>query len=123
MSSDVAPLLCCLPRTCLYGLLGIQLPSRDTRAELVRQQGRFLAIRLEMGCSVMLYRLRSFFAGIWFLLEDNYITLIHGFNNKQLLEPYLKVNSTLLRNPCAAPESFIPLFIRNSTSSRNPFFG
>jgi hypothetical protein len=34
---------------------------RDQRAELVWEHGRFLAIRTEMNCSVVLYHLGGFF--------------------------------------------------------------
>jgi hypothetical protein len=64
---------------------------RDARAELVWQQGRFLAIRQEQGCSVVLYHLGGFFAEVWYSPEDNQIALVHGFSGKQFLEPYLEV--------------------------------
>ena len=64
---------------------------RDTRTEVVWQQGRFLAVWLELGCSVVLYHLGSFFAEVWYSPEDNQIPLVHGFDSKQLLEPYLEV--------------------------------
>ena len=62
---------------------------REARAELVWQQGRFLAIRQEMSCSVVLYHLESFFAEVWYSPEDNQIALVHGFESRKLLEPYL----------------------------------
>ncbi|MFD3003644.1 hypothetical protein ACFS7Z_25025 [Pontibacter toksunensis] len=62
---------------------------RDTRADLVWQRGCFLAIRLEMGCSVVLYHMESFFAEVWYSPEDNQIALVHGFEKGKLLEPYL----------------------------------
>ncbi|WP_337070740.1 hypothetical protein [Pontibacter sp. 13R65] len=64
---------------------------RDTRAELVWQQGRFLAIRTEMGCSVVLYHMGSFFAEVWYSPEDNQIALVHGFKSYSILEPYLEL--------------------------------
>jgi hypothetical protein len=64
---------------------------REERAELVWQHGRFLAIRSEFGCSVVLYHLYGFFAEVWYSPEDNQIALVHGFGSKQLLEPYLEV--------------------------------
>lgn len=66
------------------------LPIED-RAALVWQCGRFLAIRHKLGCSVVLYHLESFFAEVWYSPEDNQIALVHGFDSKQLLEPYLEV--------------------------------
>ncbi|MFD3003980.1 hypothetical protein ACFS7Z_26730 [Pontibacter toksunensis] len=62
---------------------------RDTRANLVWQQGRFLAIRTEMGCSGVLYHMSGFFAEVWYSPEDNQTALVHGFESKKLLEPYL----------------------------------
>lgn len=64
---------------------------REVRAELVWQQGRLLAIRSEMGCSVLLYHLGGFLAKMLYSPEDNQIALVHGFNSRQLLEPYLEV--------------------------------
>jgi hypothetical protein len=64
------------------------LPGND-RAELVWQQGRFLAIREHMGCSVVLYKMPEFFAELWYSPEDNQIALVHGFKSHELLEPYL----------------------------------
>lgn len=64
---------------------------RETRAELVGQHGRFLAIRTVMNCSVVLYHMGEFFAEMWYSPEDNQIAMVHGFNNKELLEPYLDI--------------------------------
>lgn len=64
---------------------------RDTRAELVWQHGRFLAIRTEMDCSVVLYHMGGFFAEVWYSLEDNQIALVYGFKSRGLLEPYLEL--------------------------------
>ena len=64
---------------------------RDERAALVWQRGRFLAIRQEMGCSVALYHLGGFFAEVWYSPEDNQIALVHGFESRRLLEPYLEI--------------------------------
>jgi hypothetical protein len=55
----------------------------------VWQQGRFLAIRSEFSCSVVLYHLESFFAEMWYSPENNQIALVHGFKSRKLLEPYL----------------------------------
>ncbi|WP_162056036.1 hypothetical protein [Pontibacter pamirensis] len=65
--------------------------SRDKRADLVWQQGRFLAIRTEMGCSVVLYHLSGFFVEVWYSPEDNQIALVQGFERRELLEPYLEL--------------------------------
>ncbi|RDV13338.1 hypothetical protein DXT99_20175 [Pontibacter diazotrophicus] len=64
---------------------------RDTRADLVWEHGRFLAIRTEMGCSVVLYHMSGFFVEVWYSPEDNQIALVHGFERRELLEPYLEV--------------------------------
>lgn len=64
---------------------------RDSRVELVWQRGRFLSIRLKAPCTVVLYHLESFFAGVWYSPEDNQIALVHGFNSRHLLEPYLEL--------------------------------
>lgn len=64
---------------------------RDARAELVWQYGRFLAIRQETGCSVVLYHMARFFAEVWYSPEDNQIALVHGFESRELLESYLNV--------------------------------
>jgi hypothetical protein len=64
---------------------------RDQRAELVWEHGRFLAIRTEMNCSVVLYHLGGFFAEVWYSPEDNQIALVHGFERRELLEPYLNL--------------------------------
>ncbi|WP_345159859.1 hypothetical protein [Pontibacter saemangeumensis] len=61
------------------------------RAALVWQHGRFLAIRTEMSCSVVLYHMNEFFAEVWYSPEDNQIALVHGFGSRKLLEPYLDV--------------------------------
>lgn len=61
----------------------------DIRAELVWQHGRFLAIRSEGGCSVVLYHMSRFFAEVWYSPEDNQIALVHGFENRKLLDPFL----------------------------------
>lgn len=63
---------------------------RDTRAELVWQHGRFLAMRQEMSCSVILYHMERFFAEVWYSPDDNQIALVHGFKSRALLEPYLE---------------------------------
>ena len=64
---------------------------RDQRAELVWKRGRFLAIRSDTGCSVVLYHMPDFFAEVWYSPEDNQIALVHGFENRKLLEPYLDI--------------------------------
>ena len=64
---------------------------RDQRAELVWEHGRFLAIRTEMNCSVVLYHMGGFFAEVWYSPEDNQIALVHGFERRELLEPYLSM--------------------------------
>lgn len=64
---------------------------KDERATLVWQQGRFLAIRFDMGCSVVLYHMPNFFAEVWYSPEGNQIALVHGFESKKLLEPYLDI--------------------------------
>jgi len=62
---------------------------KEQRAALVWEHGQFLSIRLDMGCSVLLYHMGGFFAEVWYSPEDNQVALVHGFNNRQLLEPYL----------------------------------
>lgn len=44
-----------------------------------------------MSCSVLLYLMGGFFAEVWNSPEDNLIGLLHGFNSRQLLDPYLEV--------------------------------
>ena len=65
--------------------------SREERAELVWKHGCFLAIRLDMGCSVLLYHMGSFFAEVRYSPEDNQIALVHGFERRELLELYLSM--------------------------------
>ena len=48
---------------------------RDQRAELVWKRGRFLAIRTEMNCSVVLYHMSGFFVEVWYSPEDNQSSL------------------------------------------------
>jgi hypothetical protein len=64
------------------------LPGNE-RADFVWQQGRLLAIREHMGCSVVLYKMPEFFAEVWYSPEDNQIALVHGFMRHELLRPYL----------------------------------
>jgi hypothetical protein len=51
----------------------------------------FLAIPEEMEGSVVLYHLAGFFAEVWYSPEDNQIALVHGFESRKLLEPYLDI--------------------------------
>ncbi|MFD3002681.1 hypothetical protein ACFS7Z_20085 [Pontibacter toksunensis] len=51
----------------------------------------FLAIRTEIGCSVVLYHMSDFFVEVWYSPEDNQIALVHGFERRELLEPYLEM--------------------------------
>lgn len=64
---------------------------RDQRAELVWGQGRFLAVRSYMGCIVALYHMPDFYAEVEYSPEDDQIALVHGFESRDLLEPYLDV--------------------------------
>lgn len=62
---------------------------REQRAELVWRLGKFLAIRSYMGCNIALYHLTDFFAEVWYSPEDDQIALVHGFESRKHLEPYL----------------------------------
>jgi hypothetical protein len=66
------------------------IPS-DQRAEYVWKQGTFLTFRYYLGCTVALYYIPGFFAEVWYSPEDNQIALVHGFDDKGLLEPYLEM--------------------------------
>ena len=44
-----------------------------------------------MRCSVLLYHMGSLFAQVWYSPEDNQIALVHGFERRKILEPYLEV--------------------------------
>lgn len=78
-----------MPRSKLMDFYQFNYLPREQRADLVWQSGQFLALRSHMGCSVALYRLSRFFAEVWYSPEDNQIALVHGFESRTLLEPYL----------------------------------
>ena len=60
------------------------------QAQLLRQQGHFLAERAEDSCRLRLYALGDFYAEEWRLYDEERILFIHLFQHSAGLTEYLE---------------------------------
>ena len=47
-------------------------------------------MRQRYGCRVVLYHLQELFVEVWYHPESGVVLMVHGFDKKACLEPYLE---------------------------------
>ncbi|MFD3003948.1 hypothetical protein ACFS7Z_26565 [Pontibacter toksunensis] len=55
------------------------------RTRLVLVHGNMLAVRLNKPCCIFLYRMRGFFAEVWYSKADSGVVKVRGFNGTSSL--------------------------------------
>ncbi|PRY03634.1 hypothetical protein CLV24_14010 [Pontibacter ummariensis] len=63
----------------------------DQRAKLVDRFRCYLSTRKEISYSIRLFHMGEFFAEVWLSHKNSKVVLVHGFDSKALLTPYLKL--------------------------------
>ncbi len=64
--------------------------NHEQRIALIWKQGTYLEGRSSGAYSICLYSMGKFFAEVWYIAEDNQISLIRGFTSNSFPEPYLE---------------------------------